>query len=398
MINKADSIEVDEFVSGLGLSENSKTKWNNLVKPFCLPEGMSLILGDVSVGSDTPSMVSKVLSWKKSTAPDFKLWKDIDNMNNQVKILLDQLVVMMKNNETSMQQINKCSESSSEDWFNVGEVGKLLLCIHDAFKSCRKLLKEMGDCAQVPIEPDAQSRLCDATMNIPGVLAAGVPGAGGFDAIFAIVLSKSARERVEKLWFEWKKDDMNVLPLVVQEDARGVRKLPSKDQIVIVATGGTIDKDYPKLTGGYAFEICDPAASHILECVPGYLACVVSVLKKDSLEITKQDRELICNFIERCGAKKIVITHGTDTMIETGQFLDAMCKSNNIIIVLTGSKLPERFKGSDASFNLGFAMGCCNSINNSGAYIAMSGVLIPCQFAIRDLKTGGFIDKRKKRC
>jgi phosphomevalonate kinase len=61
----------------------------------------------------------------------------------------------------------------------------------------------MGDCAGVGIEPAEQTRLADATESLPGVLCSGVPGAGGVDAIFAIVLSATARSRVEQMWSQW---------------------------------------------------------------------------------------------------------------------------------------------------------------------------------------------------
>jgi len=77
----------------------------------------------------------------------------------------------------------------------------------------------LGELAEVPIEPPEQTRLADATMNIVGCLISGVPGAGAFDAIFAIVLSPLALRRVETLWEEY---EHPVLPLVLREDSKGV--------------------------------------------------------------------------------------------------------------------------------------------------------------------------------
>eukprot|EP00899_Mesostigma_viride_P007810 jgi/Mesvir1/1702/Mv21161-RA.1 len=92
----------------------------------------------------------------------------------------------------------------------------------EAFARVRALLREMGERAGVPVEPPSQTRLLDATCALAGVLLAGVPGAGGFDAVFAIALGAQARERVETEWARWQ-----VLALCAQEDARGLRVEPA---------------------------------------------------------------------------------------------------------------------------------------------------------------------------
>jgi len=85
-----------------------------------------------------------------------------------------------------------------------GRVGELLLELRRAFEEARSLLRRMGEGADVPVEPPAQLALCDATAALPGVLACGVPGAGGYDAVFAIVLGGAAAAgRVEALWASW---------------------------------------------------------------------------------------------------------------------------------------------------------------------------------------------------
>jgi phosphomevalonate kinase len=87
----------------------------------------------------------------------------------------------------------------------------------------------MGECAGVGIEPDEQTRLVDATESVEGVLAAGVPGAGGVDAVFALVLTPQARTRVEELWSRWGDDGRVVCPLLLSSDSDdklGVRVEP----------------------------------------------------------------------------------------------------------------------------------------------------------------------------
>jgi phosphomevalonate kinase len=83
------------------------------------------------------------------------------------------------------------------------EVLDLLLSIRNSFIRCRADLKLMGQSAGTEIEPDQQTLLADATTALPGVLCSGVPGAGGVDAIYALVLSPEARQNVEKMWSTW---------------------------------------------------------------------------------------------------------------------------------------------------------------------------------------------------
>lgn len=158
-------------------------------------------------------------------------------------------------------------------------------------------------------------------------------------------------------------------------------------KILIIQTGGTIDKDYPKTNQGYAFEIDEPAAQRVLEnSFPGFEYEVVSLLKKDSLEISNEDRFLLKNYIEDSKASKVLITHGSDTMPETASFL------NNIpgkTIVLTGAYRPERFTNSDAAFNIGVAIGALNTLKE-GTFIAMNGVVFSANQVKKNTNTGMF--------
>ncbi|NNF32532.1 MAG: asparaginase, partial [Saprospiraceae bacterium] len=93
-------------------------------------------------------------------------------------------------------------------------------------------------------------------------------------------------------------------------------------KITFIQTGGTIDKDYPRATGGWAFEIGEPAAHRIMSTLqPSFEYEVITICQKDSLEITDEDRELMFRLIRDHKGKKYIITHGTDTLIETAQFL-----------------------------------------------------------------------------
>ncbi|KAL5008015.1 hypothetical protein ScPMuIL_013596 [Solemya velum] len=123
--------------------------------------------------------------------------------------------------------------------------------------------------------------------------------------------------------------------------------------ILVIQTGGTIDKDYPKRKGGYAFEIAECAARRIFEKIE-VAHTFLSVCKKDSQDITDVDRNDLMRACRDADQSKILITHGTDTMIQTAQYIARECLSKTI--VFTGSFLPETFKASDAEFNVGFAL------------------------------------------
>lgn len=162
--------------------------------------------------------------------------------------------------------------------------------------------------------------------------------------------------------------------------------------ILILTTGGTIDKDYPHSQNGWAFEIGDPAIAGILkEWNPSFNYEIVSVFKKDSLEITDEDRKLLADKIVLSKSNQIVITHGTDTLIETGLFLQKHFRDK--IIVLTGAMRPAKFRETDAYLNIGAAIGTVQSLS-TGIYIVMHGICSPVDKIERDPESGRFIHKQ----
>ena len=157
-------------------------------------------------------------------------------------------------------------------------------------------------------------------------------------------------------------------------------------QIAFIQTGGTIDKDYPKVTKGWAFEIAEPAFNRVLEKLnPSFSFNSYELFKKDSQEITLEDREKLKSLCESISEDKIIITHGTDTMVETAKYL----RHTNKTIVITGAMKPERFSNSDAPINLGAAIAACQTLNK-GSYLVMHGMVIPHEQVERDLQTGKY--------
>ena len=142
------------------------------------------------------------------------------------------------------------------------------------------------------------------------------------------------------------------------------------NEILILTTGGTIDKIYFDAKNDY--KVGKPQITGILKSVRVSTPYVIKTLMaKDSLELTDEDRSYIYDEVHRASHPNILITHGSDTMIETAKVLKSVKEKT---IVLVASLLPARFKSTDAEFNIGFALAAVQ-ILPPGVYIAMNGQL-----------------------
>lgn len=138
--------------------------------------------------------------------------------------------------------------------------------------------------------------------------------------------------------------------------------------LTIVTTGGTIDKIYFDEKSDY--QIGAPQIGDILtQLGVGFRFDVIPILRKDSLHVTDEDRALMRSTIEAQPHRHVLVTHGTDTMVETAAQLAGIPGK---VIVLTGALNPARFQGSDAVFNVGCAVGAVQTLAD-GVYIAMNG-------------------------
>ncbi|MGY3232085.1 L-asparaginase [Luteibacter sp. HA06] len=139
-------------------------------------------------------------------------------------------------------------------------------------------------------------------------------------------------------------------------------------QLTIVTTGGTIDKVYFDDKSDY--QIGSPQIADILKQLGvAFQFEVIPILRKDSLHVTDEDRALMRSTIEAQPHRHVLVTHGTDTMVETARVLAGIAGK---VIVLTGALNPARFQGSDAVFNVGCAVGAVQTLKD-GVYIAMNG-------------------------
>mgnify|MGYP001303526011 FL=1 len=159
-------------------------------------------------------------------------------------------------------------------------------------------------------------------------------------------------------------------------------------KVAILTTGGTFDKIYFDANSEYS--IGEPCIKSILD--EGNVTSdfrIKSILKKDSLDITSEEREIIRKSVEECEEEKIIIIHGTDTMVETAKHLESI---KDKTIVLTGSMQPARFRKTDAIFNSGFALAAAQ-ILEYGVYITMNGMVFHSDNVKKNIDLGKFETK-----
>ena len=155
--------------------------------------------------------------------------------------------------------------------------------------------------------------------------------------------------------------------------------------MLILTTGGTIDKIY--FDASSEFEVGDPTIPHIFQDVGAQIDYeLISLFRKDSLEITTEDRAQIREACENSTHRQILVTHGTDTMAETAE---ALMNLEGKVIVLTGAMAPSRFRITDAIFNIGTAVGALQSLQD-GVYIAMNGQIFTAGKVRKNREAGRF--------
>jgi L-asparaginase len=161
------------------------------------------------------------------------------------------------------------------------------------------------------------------------------------------------------------------------------------ETVRVFVTGGTFDKEYDERTGSLFFK-----DTHLREMLAlGRCRVPVEVrtlMMVDSLEMDDHDRELIVNQCRKCEARRIVITHGTDTMATTARTLGEAALPGKTI-VLTGALIPFAFGSSDGLFNLGAALAFVQSLP-AGVHVAMNGRVFPWDDVRKNRDTGEFED------
>ncbi len=156
--------------------------------------------------------------------------------------------------------------------------------------------------------------------------------------------------------------------------------------IRIFVTGGTFDKEYNEIDGKLYFK--DSHINELLQlgrCKVPYVHTTLMMI--DSLDMGDPERQTIADNCRRCSEDKIIITHGTDTMVDTAKTLgDAKLPKT---IVMTGAMIPFKFGSSDGLFNMGCALGFVQSLPH-GVYIAMNGRVFNWDNVRKNRKLGEF--------
>ena len=156
--------------------------------------------------------------------------------------------------------------------------------------------------------------------------------------------------------------------------------------ILVLTTGGTIDKNYFDALSEY--QIVDSGIPALLtEARVALPFRIEEVCRKDSLELTGEDRAEIVRRVAAAPETRIVITHGTDTMTDTAT---ALAGVQGKTVVLTGALSPARFAETDAGFNLGMAFAAAQTAA-PGVYIAMSGQVFDGLRVRKDRAAGRFV-------
>ncbi len=156
-------------------------------------------------------------------------------------------------------------------------------------------------------------------------------------------------------------------------------------KLLVLSTGGTLDKVYFDALS--EFQVGEPVVAEILTSMNvTFDFDVQEVCRKDSLEVDHLDRQKMLAMVNESSAKHILITHGTDTMVDSAQFLGEQTQK---VIIFVGAMQPSAFKDSDATFNVGCAVGAL-SIATPGVYIAMSGQIHKCNNVFKNYESRRF--------
>ena len=159
------------------------------------------------------------------------------------------------------------------------------------------------------------------------------------------------------------------------------------EKLLVLTTGGTLDKVYFDALS--EFQVGDPVAADILTAMNvNFEFESKEICRKDSLELIDQDRENLKAAIEASDADYVLITHGTDTMVDSANFIG----DHNKVIIFTGAMQPAAFSNTDAVFNIGTAIGAF-SVAQPGRYIAMSGQVYPANKVFKNYDSRRFEGK-----
>lgn len=160
------------------------------------------------------------------------------------------------------------------------------------------------------------------------------------------------------------------------------------EKIKVLTTGGSIDKVYdPSLS---RLVVGEATVVGILRAgAPGMDIQVEEVLRKDGLDMTEEDGRLLARKVSSDPCRRIVITHGTDSMVDTAR---ALSEIEGKVVVITGAMQPSGYSCSDAAFNVGCAVAAVQALPQ-GVYVVMNGLLLNPQRTAKNPRTGLFEER-----
>lgn len=195
------------------------TSWTTTThRAMQLPPGLCLVLADVYCGADTPSMVKQVLAWASSQPTDAKtLFDALNSYNQRIVLLCELLNRLAQSSPQYWSDLHRCATLTQQQWHTEWPESQQLLdgalpdidprpaavltALATVFSSLRAALRRMSELTGVGIEPPAQTRLLDAAIHsVTGIVLAGVPGAGGLDAQFALVIDVPSLQQHGITW------------------------------------------------------------------------------------------------------------------------------------------------------------------------------------------------------
>jgi L-asparaginase len=160
-------------------------------------------------------------------------------------------------------------------------------------------------------------------------------------------------------------------------------------KLTVINTGGTFNKVYNPISGELDVPTHNLALQKILDVTYNLDIELITLLSKDSLDITENDRQTLVQCIQNCTNENIVIIHGTDTM-----HLSAKCIAQHIgnkKIILTGAMIPMSIDETEATMNFSLALGFLNAPIQNGIYIAMHGAVVSYKNIAKNKEQGKFL-------
>lgn len=160
-------------------------------------------------------------------------------------------------------------------------------------------------------------------------------------------------------------------------------------KLLIISTGGTINKYYNEITGDLPVDGSDFVAKKLISHAKGNIDFEIKIVSaKDSLEMDENDRKKLADVIIDGEHKKIIVLHGTDTIDKTAEYLAKKIKNKKIVLV--GSMSPYRFSPDEGIFNFACAVGFLRSKPQNGVYISMHSLVLPHDEIYKDRVEGFF--------